>query len=81
MKGRDTHRVAILATESAALFELGCAVELFGLARPEFDSWYECDVVCLADGPVKTTTGISLNVSRVSSLENYSTFSSAELAG
>jgi len=39
-------RVAVLAYNNVALFELSCAVELFGLPRPEFYSWYECDVVC-----------------------------------
>ena len=38
-------RVAILSYPNVALFELACAVELFGLPRPEFENWYQCDVV------------------------------------
>ncbi len=65
------HRVAILTYDNAALFELGCAVELFGLARPEFNDWYECDVVSFEKGPLSFTSGIQLQGKHVTSLKSY----------
>lgn len=65
------HRVAILTYDNAALFELGCAVELFGLARPEFDDWYECQVVSFEKGPLSFTSGIQLQGKHVISLKKY----------
>lgn len=65
------HRVAILTYDNAALFELGCAVELFGLARPEFDDWYECQVVSFEKGPLSFTSGIQLQGKYVSNLKKY----------
>ena len=64
-------RVAILAYEGVALFELGCATELFGLPRPEFDNWYQTDVVCLQPLPVNTVCGLSLACTLVTELEDY----------
>ena len=54
------HRVAILTYDNVALFELGCAVELFGLPRPEFKSWYTCEIVSFSQGPLCSTGGIQL---------------------
>ncbi|MGD9010486.1 MAG: helix-turn-helix domain-containing protein [Desulfobacteraceae bacterium] len=65
------HRVAILAYDKVALFELGCAVELFGLPRPEFENWYECEVVSFSRGPLSSTAGIELNVNVVKDLNNF----------
>ena len=45
--------LAILAYNHMALFEFGCAVELFALARPEFNDWYQTKVVTFDKG-VKT---------------------------
>ncbi len=66
------HKVAILTYDGAALFELGCATELFGLPRPEFESWYECEVVTFAEGPLRTGAGLQLLGKQVQDLSAYS---------
>lgn len=68
-----THRVAILTYHNAALFELGCAVELFALDRPEFDEWYETEVVSFESGPLSTTGGLQLKAMQINSLQEYDT--------
>lgn len=46
------HRVAVLAYDGMAPFELGVVVEVFGLPRPELDvPWYELDVCAERPGP------------------------------
>jgi len=65
------NRVAILTYEGAALFELGCAVELFGLPRPEFENWYECEVVSFAPGPFTCTGGLLISGRHVEDLDNF----------
>jgi len=67
------HKTAILTYDHAALFELSCAVELFALPRPEFDEWYECEVVSFTDGPHSVTGGISISAKKISDLTPYST--------
>ncbi|MEX0332946.1 helix-turn-helix domain-containing protein [Vibrio tubiashii] len=66
-------RVAILAHSHAALFEMSCAIELFALPRPEFESWYETDVVTLESADIHTTGNITLSAQKVDSLEDYDT--------
>ena len=34
-------KVAILAFDQIAMFELACAVEIFALPRPEYKDWYK----------------------------------------
>lgn len=63
--------VAILVTDNVALFELGCAVELFSLPRPEIDNWYKTDVISFSDEPLKATGGITLTALTVNSLNAY----------
>jgi len=65
------NRVAILTYNNSTLFELGCAVELFGLPRPEFESWYECDVVTFDSGLLGMTGGVQLKCKEVDSLDDY----------
>ena len=65
------HRVAILTYDNVALFELGCAVELFGLPRPEFEKWYACEVVSFRRGPLTSTAGIRLNSKLVTDLNKF----------
>ncbi|PKF81355.1 AraC family transcriptional regulator [Vibrio sp. vnigr-6D03] len=64
-------RVAILSYPNVALFELACAVELFGLPRPEFENWYQCDVVSFEFDPFESTAGLLLQAKQVSSLTDY----------
>lgn len=64
-------KIAILTYNHCALFELGCAVELFALPRPELDDWYECDIVSLDQGPHHSTAGLQILAKQVDSLEPY----------
>jgi AraC family transcriptional activator FtrA len=67
----ENMRVAVLAHENTALFELSCAVELFGLSRPEFTSWYECDVVSFLQGSLDSTSGVQIRGRFVEHLDDY----------
>jgi AraC family transcriptional regulator, transcriptional activator FtrA len=53
-------RVAVLAFDGMRTFEFGIAVELFGLPRPELQSWYDFEVCGLERGPLEATGGISI---------------------
>ena len=64
-------QVAILAFDEVALFELSCAVEVFGLPRPEFKNWYQCQLVTFETPPLTTTMGLKLDCKQVRSLEKY----------
>lgn len=64
-------RVAILSYDQLALFELGCAVELFALSRPEFENWYKTDVVTFDDQPLNATGGIQVISKRIKSFAAY----------
>ncbi|ASP40901.1 AraC family transcriptional regulator [Bacterioplanes sanyensis] len=66
-------KVAVLTYNGAALFELGCAVELFGLPRPEFDHWYQCQVITFEQGPLVSTAGVGLSATVVDSLNGFDT--------
>ncbi len=65
------YRTAILTYDKAAFFELGCAIELFGLPRPEFEHWYECEVVSFSQKPLSFISGIQLNCKSVNNLKGY----------
>lgn len=53
--------VAILAYDGLCTFEFGVAVEIFGLARPEFDfPWYEHRIVAVDDGPMRAMGGFQV---------------------
>lgn len=55
------HRVAALAIQDAALFELAVASEVFGLERPEIDfPGYDFRVVAADPGPLRTAGGLVL---------------------
>lgn len=41
--------VCVLISETVHLFELGIAAEVFGLARPEFDDWYDFKIIAASD--------------------------------
>jgi AraC family transcriptional activator FtrA len=64
-------KIAVLTYNQAALFELGCAVELFALPRPEIEDWYQCDVVTFESGPMKTTAGLQITARQVEDLQAY----------
>ncbi|MEV0619102.1 transcriptional regulator FtrA [Nonomuraea sp. NPDC050404] len=55
------HRVAALAFDGMAPFELGCVVELFGLPRPELDLlWYDLTVCAQTREPLRVVGGFSM---------------------
>jgi AraC family transcriptional activator FtrA len=63
-----THRVAVLAYDGMAPFELGVVVEVFGLARPELDErtrgWYAQDVCAeVPAAPLAAVGGFVLQAS------------------
>lgn len=64
-------RVAILSYSNVALFELGCAVELFALPRPEFETWYTSEVVTFEQGAFATTAGLRLQAKQIDDLCDY----------
>lgn len=68
---RKPSRVAILVDEGLALFELGCAVELFALPRPEIPNWYQTDVVSFSAHPLSATGGLLVQPKVVSTLSAY----------
>lgn len=69
--------IAILAYPDIALFELGCATELFALERPELDrkldNWYHAEVISFLPGPFKTLAGVEINVRQIDSLSAFDT--------
>ncbi len=71
VKFAPQNRVAIVVDESIALFELGCAVELFALPRPEINQWYQTEIVTFSSGSLKATGGIAMSVKQVTSLTDY----------
>jgi AraC family transcriptional activator FtrA len=55
------HRVAVLAYEGMAPFELGVVVEVFGLPRPELGvEWYALDVCAERREPIDAVGGFAL---------------------
>ncbi|MCW2240283.1 transcriptional regulator FtrA [Azospirillum canadense] len=53
------HLVAALAYDGLCTFEFGCAVEVFGLARPELPvDWYDFAVCGVEEGPLRSTAGV-----------------------
>jgi AraC family transcriptional activator FtrA len=59
------HRVAALVFDGLDPFELGIAVELFGLSRPELDVpwWYEFAVCAQDREPLRAIGGFTINPS------------------
>jgi AraC family transcriptional regulator, transcriptional activator FtrA len=57
------HLVVALAYDRLCTFEFGCAVELFGLPRPELDvPWYDFAVCAAERGPIRATGGIAVKI-------------------
>ena len=54
------HRVVALAYDGLCTFEFGIVVEMFGLPRPEFESWYSFSVCGLENRAVRATGGITI---------------------
>lgn len=58
------HRVVALVRPAQSAFEIGCAVEVFGTPRPDIPQYYEFEVCTETPGPVPTTAGYVMSVSR-----------------
>jgi len=53
--------VAVITYDGLCTFEFGIAVEVFGLARPEFDfPWYQFSVIAAESRRVRATGGITV---------------------
>lgn len=64
------HRVVALVRPVQSAFELGCAVEVFGTKRPGVPQHYTFETCAETPGPVPTTGGYAMSVSRgLSALE------------
>jgi AraC family transcriptional activator FtrA len=59
-----THRVVALVRPVQSTFELGCAAEVFGTARAGLPNYYEFEVCTETPGPVPTSAGYAMDVSR-----------------
>jgi AraC family transcriptional activator FtrA len=66
-------KVAILAFDQIATFELACAIEIFALPRPEYNNWYQADVVCFKKGPLRATGAIGISAKTIQTLDDYQT--------
>ena len=62
--------VAILTYDRAAMFELGCATELFALPRPEFETWYQAEIVTFEHQPLNYLGGLSVQAKNVTELSS-----------
>ncbi|MFI6866876.1 GlxA family transcriptional regulator [Nocardia sp. NPDC050406] len=58
------HRTVALVRPVQSTFELGCAVEVFGTPRPGVPRYYDFEVCAETPGPVPTTAGYAITVSR-----------------
>ncbi|MGJ8682608.1 helix-turn-helix domain-containing protein [Paraglaciecola sp.] len=65
------YRVAILAYDQVATFELACAIEVFALPRPEYKNWYQTEVVCFQSSPIKATGEIQISCKFIQTLDDY----------
>jgi len=63
--------VAILTYDQAALFELGCATELFALPRPEFQDWYQTEIVTFDSLPINYVGGLTAQAKQIRDLLAY----------
>jgi len=63
IKHRKNARVCILAYDKLCLFEYAIAIEVFGLPRPEFDDWYDHEVVAVSSGTMQGIGSIQVNAS------------------
>ncbi len=66
-------KVAIVVSPNIALFELGCATDLFAINRDDLIDWYQTDVVSFFDSPLNVSgqADIKIEAKRVSNLDKY----------
>ena len=58
--GIKNRKVVAVVFDRTAFFELGIAVEVFGLPRPEFKNWYEFSVCSPEEGPLSSYGGVQI---------------------
>ena len=56
------HRVVALVRPVQSTFELGCAVEVFGMTRPGVPQHYEFEICTETPGRIPTSAGYTINV-------------------
>src|SRR5690349_4606361 len=61
--GGKRHLVAAIAYDGLCTFEFGIVVEMFGLRRPEFSSWYDFTVCTADEGPLTAIGGLQVTAS------------------
>ena len=66
-------KIAILAYEKLATFEFACAIEIFALPRPEYQDWYQADVVTFENHALEATGGINISAKKIIDLSVYDT--------
>src|ERR1700678_3427551 len=55
--------VVAVAYDGLCTFEFGCAVEIFGLPRPEMgENWYRFSVAAIDPGPLRAAGGVQVVV-------------------
>jgi len=68
------HRVVALVRPVQSTFELGCAAEVFGTPRAGLPQYYEFEVCTETPGPVPTSAGYAMSVTRgLSAIESADT--------
>jgi len=67
------HRIAILAYDQLATFELACAIEIFALPRPEYSDWYQTQVLSFESKPLEASGGIRISTIKVTDLSPFDT--------
>ncbi|MCC2615848.1 helix-turn-helix domain-containing protein [Aestuariibacter halophilus] len=64
-------RVAIVVHDGVSAFELGCALEVFGLQRQGLGALYECEVISFTPGPLHSTANLQILAKRADQLHLY----------
>lgn len=63
--------MAILVTDNLPMFELGCALEVFGYPKKDKPSWYKCDVISFDADVLNAPNGLQLKVQEVNEILHY----------
>lgn len=66
-------KVAILVNQQVPMFELGCALEVFAIPRPEYSDWYQTRIVTFEQQALKGPVGLTLNAEQVDNLDGFDT--------
>lgn len=64
-------KVAILTYQGVSLFETACALELFALARPEFEHWYNTVLITFDEPNVTTNVQTAITANKIDNLSGF----------